>query len=197
MDVLYLTEERISFSGTVVRGGQIHVERVVRGLRERGHEVSLVDRNSDPERPFQYSVAPLLRFGVDPARVFVRAVSVGRYADADVVVSKTRKTYLPGVAAARALGVPHVVHVGSSLDRPVAGPYDRVNAASFAARLRAPHDGYFVVCDHIGEQLRERGGRSRPRLRRQKRRRHGPLPPRRGPPAPRRDRPTPARRAGR
>jgi len=36
MNVLYLTEEPISFSGTMVRGGQIHVRNVVEGLRERG-----------------------------------------------------------------------------------------------------------------------------------------------------------------
>ncbi|WP_303703980.1 hypothetical protein, partial [Haloquadratum walsbyi] len=32
----------------------------------------------------------------------------------DVIVSKTRKTYLTGVFAARSLNVPHVVHIGSS-----------------------------------------------------------------------------------
>jgi glycosyltransferase involved in cell wall biosynthesis len=29
----------------------------------------------------------------------------------------------------------------------------RADLASFRARLRAPHDGYLVVCDHIGRQL--------------------------------------------
>jgi glycosyltransferase involved in cell wall biosynthesis len=74
-----------------------------------------------------------------------------------VIVSKTRKVYLPGLAAARVLGVPHVAHVGSSPDRPTGGIVDRLDTASFASRLRAPHDAYFVVCKALGEDLRSKG----------------------------------------
>jgi glycosyltransferase involved in cell wall biosynthesis len=157
MRILFLTEEQISFSEPLVRGGAIHVRNVVEGLRERGHDVSLLDWNDAPERPFQSSVTPRTRFVDGPLRTAWRAVEVGRKNDVDVLVSKTRKTYLPGLVAARRLGVPHVVHVGSSLDRPDAGLFDRVNMASFVARLRAPHDGYFVVCDHIAAHLIDLG----------------------------------------
>lgn len=157
MRVLLLTEERISFTDALTRGGAIHVRNVARGLGERGHDVILIDWNPEPERPWQLSVSPRTRFVDGPLRTFARAVAVGRTTDLDAIVSKTRKTYLPGLCAARRLGVPHVVHVGSSLDRPRAGVLDRVNMASFESRLRAPHDGYFVVCDHIAAQLRDRG----------------------------------------
>jgi glycosyltransferase involved in cell wall biosynthesis len=157
MRILFLTEERISFSEPLVRGGAIHVRNVVTGLRERGHETFLVDWNETPEKPFQSSVTPRRRFVDGALRTAWHAVKVGRGGDVDVIVSKTRKTYLPGLLAARMLDVPHVVHVGSSLDRPVAGPLDRADMTSFVARLRAPHDGYFVVCDHIAGQLRDRG----------------------------------------
>lgn len=157
MRVLFLTEERISFSEPLVRGGAIHVRNVVDGLRERGHDVVLMDWNESPERSFQASVTPRTRFVEGPVRTAFRASAVCRRRDVDVVVSKTRKTYLPGLLAARAAAIPHVVHVGSSLDRPVSGALDRANVASMAARLRAPHDGYFVVCRHISDQLRDRG----------------------------------------
>ncbi|WP_299263754.1 glycosyltransferase family 4 protein [Halorientalis sp.] len=157
MRVLYLTEEAISFTDAMVRGGAIHVRNVVIGLRDRGHEVILLDWNDTPERPFQASVAPRTRFVDGPLRTVSQAVRLGGRRTVDVVVSKTRKTYLPGLFAARRLGVPHIVHVGSSLDPPVEGLLERVNLASFSARLRVPHDGYFVVCDHIGAQLIERG----------------------------------------
>jgi glycosyltransferase involved in cell wall biosynthesis len=158
MRVLYLTEESITFSGVLVRGGAIHVRNVVSGLRDRGHEVFLVDWNDDPERPYQRSVQPATRFVDGPVRTARRAVAVAREEAVDVVVSKTRKTYLPGLVAARAVGVPHVVHVGTS-PQPVdgAGTIDRLDALSFDLRLRAPHDGYLVVGDHIGGQLRSRG----------------------------------------
>lgn len=157
MRVLYLTEEAITFSDAMVRGGAIHVRNVVTGLRERGHDVTLLDWNDAPEQPFQSSVTPRSRFVVGPLMTLERAVYVGNRRSVDVVVSKTRKIYLPGLLAARRLGVPHVVHVGSSLDPPVDGLLGRLDLASFATRLRAPHDGYFVVCDYIGSQLRARG----------------------------------------
>ncbi|SFS06567.1 Glycosyltransferase involved in cell wall bisynthesis [Halomicrobium zhouii] len=157
MRILFLTEERISFSDALVRGGAIHVRNVVQGLRERRHDVLLLDWNENPERNFQRSVDPLSRFVEGPTRTAVHATHVARRHDVDVIVSKTRKTYLPGLIASRAAGVPHVVHVGSSLDRPVAGAADRLNVASMAARLRAPHDAYFVVCEYIRDQLLDRG----------------------------------------
>lgn len=157
MRVLFLTEERISFSEPLVRGGAIHVRNVVRGLRDRGHEVVLQDWNETPERSFQRSISPRTRFVEGPLRTAFAALVTGRRREIDVIVSKTRKTYLPGLFAATLLGVPHVVHVGSSLDRPTADLGDRLNVASFAGRLRAPHRGYFVVCDHIAAQLRDRG----------------------------------------
>jgi glycosyltransferase involved in cell wall biosynthesis len=157
MRVLFLTEECISFSGSLVRGGAIHVRNVVSGLRDRGHEVFLLDWNSDPGRPFQISLSPRSRFVEGPLRTTFRAIRVGHRQEIDVVVSKTRKTYLPGLVAARRLGVPHVIHVGSSLDPPIESLSAKLDLASFVARLRAPHDAYFVVCDYISDQLRERG----------------------------------------
>jgi starch synthase len=157
MRVLYLTEEAISFSGALVRGGAIHVRNVVMGLRDRGHDVHLVDWNDDSEEPFQHSVDPWVHPIEGALRTYQRTLEAGRAQEIDVVVSKTRKTYLPGWIAAHRLDVPHVVHVGSSLDRPTAGTVDRLDMASFRARLRVPHDGYFVVCEHIADQLRARG----------------------------------------
>lgn len=157
MRVLYLTEEAISFSNALVRGGAIHVRNVVTGLRERGHEVILLDWNSSPERPFQLSIEPRSRFVEGPIRTAHHAIRVGQKKDVDVVISKTRKTYFPGLFASRQLGVPHVVHVGSSLNPPIKNLATRLDVASFSVRLRAPHDGYFVVCTHIGNQLRARG----------------------------------------
>lgn len=157
MRILYLTEEAISFSDALVRGGAIHVRNVVTGLRERGHDVILLDWNPTPERSFQRSLSVRTRFVVGPLRTLRRAVAIGRQQDIDVIVSKTRKTYLPGLIAARQLDVPHVVHVGSSLNSPVNGILDRLDTRSFSARLRAPHDGYLIVCNYIGRQLRERG----------------------------------------
>ncbi|MBX0285489.1 glycosyltransferase family 4 protein [Halomicroarcula sp. F28] len=157
MRVLYLTEEAISFSDAMVRGGAIHVRNVVTGLRDRGHDVTLLDWNLAPEREFQRSISPRTRFVWGPLLTLDRAVDIGRQQDIDVVVSKSRKTYLPGLVAARRLGVPHVVHVGSSLNPPVDGLGGQLDNASFSARLRAPHDGYLVVCDYIGRQLRNRG----------------------------------------
>lgn len=153
MRILYLTEEPITFSGTMVRGGQIHVRNVVEGLRENGHDVYLVDWNSEPEQAFQYSISPRSRFVIDPIRTFRRTVSVGRKSDVDIVVSKTRKTYLPGLIAARRLGIPHVAHVGSSPGKPEGRILDRIDGASVVVRLKVPHDGYFVVCNAIADDL--------------------------------------------
>lgn len=153
MNVLYLTEEPITFSGTMVRGGQIHVRNVVNGLRERGHDVHLVDWNDTPERPYQHSVSPRIRYGLDPLRAAARSVAVGREVGTDVVISKTRKTYVPGLAAAQALGLPHVVHVGSSPGSTDDGLGATVDRLSVRSRLRAPHDGYFVVCDALRKEL--------------------------------------------
>lgn len=157
MNILFLTEEAISFSGTMVRGGQIHVRNVVSGLRTRGHDVRLIDWNEEPERSFQHSLSPRFRFGLDPTRTLVRAISVGRQMNADAIISKTRKTYLAGLGAAAALDIPHIVHVGSSL-----GPIGdellrRLLSESFEARLRAPHDAYFVVCQAIGDDIEALG----------------------------------------
>jgi len=157
MNVLFLTEEPITFSGTMVRGGQIHVRNVVTGLRDRGHNVHLVDWNTDRETAFQHSVTPKLRFVLDPIRTVRQAIRTGRDIDTDVIVSKTRKTYLPGFITAAVLNVPHVVHVGSSLSPPTASLIDRLDNASFASRIRAPHDGFMVVCRAIGEELKDRG----------------------------------------
>ena len=157
MRLLYLTEEPISFSGTMVRGGQIHVRNVVSGLRARDHDVRLIDWNNEPECSFQHSLSPRFRFGLDPTRTLVRAISVGRQIDADAIISKTRKTYLAGLGAAAALDIPHVVHVGSS-PTPISGSmYDRLLDKSFEARLCAPHDAYFVVCQAIGAELEALG----------------------------------------
>lgn len=157
MNVLYLTEEPITFSGTMVRGGQIHVRNVVEGLRERGHDVHLVDWNDTPEEPYQHSVSPKVRYGIDPLRAAVQSVTVGREVGTDIVVSKTRKTYLPGLAAARALGVPHVVHVGSSPGSTEDGIGAALDRLSVRSRLGAPNDGYFVVCDALRQELTEIG----------------------------------------
>jgi len=157
MNVLFLTEEPITFSGTMVRGGQIHVRNVVDGLRDRGHDVHLVDWNAEPEADFQHPVTPKLRFVVDPIRTVRQAIRTGRDIDVDVIVSKTRKTYLPGLVTATILDVPHVIHVGSSLSPPTNGWVDRIDNASFASRIRLPHDAYMVVCNAIGEELQGRG----------------------------------------
>lgn len=157
MRILFLTEERISFTEPMVRGGAIHVRNVVEGLRNRGHEVFLQDWNDTPERSFQLSITPRSRFVEGPIRTAASAYQTCRRYDIDVIVSKTRKTYLPGLVAARGAGILHVAHVGSSLDRPITGFVDRVNVASVATRLRAPHDAYLVVCEYISEQLRRRG----------------------------------------
>jgi len=157
VNILFLTEEPITFSGTMVRGGQIHVRNVIEGLRERGHNVHLVDWNENPETDFQHSIAPTLRFVIDPARTVRQAIGVGRDIDVDVVISKTRKTYIPGLVAANMLNVPHVVHIGSSLDPSVDGLLDRFDNASFVSRIRAPHDAYLVVCDAISRELQQRG----------------------------------------
>ena len=157
MRLCYLTEESISFREPLSRGGAIHARNVVCGLRERGHEVFLLDWNTHRERPFHRPLRPRSRFVLDPLRTVRHAISVGRATDVDAIVSKTRKTYLPGLVAARRLDVPHVVHVGSSLDAHAgADPIDRIDAASFEYRLCAPHDSYLVVCGTITAQLRER-----------------------------------------
>lgn len=153
MRILYLTEEPITFSGTMVRGGQIHVRNVIEGLREKGHDVYLLDWNDTPEKAYQRSLSPGIRYVVDPSRTTVRAVSVGREVGIDIVVSKTRKTYLPGLAAARTLGVPHVVHVGSSPESSDDGVSGTINTLSARSRLQAPHDGYFVVCEALRDEL--------------------------------------------
>jgi len=157
VQVLYLTEESITFSGSLVRGGAILVRNVVEGLRERGHDVHLIDWGGGVERPYQHTVDPGVRFVLGPTRTYRRAVDVGRREDVDVVVSKTRKTYLPGLLAARRLGVPHVVHVGSLPEPTGSGALARLDAASFAGRLGLPHDGYLVVCEAIAAALERRG----------------------------------------
>lgn len=155
MQILYLTEEQISFSEAQVRGGAIHVKKVVEGLRDRGHDVFLLDWNSTPEREFQTSVSPRMRFVDGALQTAHRAKRVGEKVDVDVIISKTRKTYLPGLVAATRLGVPHVVHVGSTLDAP--GNWRRrFDTLSMSLRLRTPHDAYFVVCEYITAQLRAR-----------------------------------------
>lgn len=157
MHVLYLTEEQITFSGSMVRGGQIHVRNVVEGLRECGHDVHLIDWNSEPERKYQHSIAPRSRFVVDPARTLRRAISVGQEVNTDVIVSKTRKTYLPGVLAARMLDVPHVVHVGSS-PRTIGNSFsNQIEGVSIRSRLKLSHGGYFVVCESITKDLSRLG----------------------------------------
>lgn len=157
MRILYLTEEPITFSGTMVRGGQIHVRNVITGLQQKGHEVHLIDWNSEPEKEFQHSLIPQGRFVLDPLRTVRHAYAVGVKSDIDIVISKTRKTYLPGLLAARLLGVPHIVHVGSS-PRPISESFvDRVDNTSAVSRIKAPHDGYFVVCDAISRDLQELG----------------------------------------
>jgi glycosyltransferase involved in cell wall biosynthesis len=156
--VLYLTEEPIRFTEPMVRGGAIHVRNVVEGLRARGHEVALVDWNDSPDRPYQHSVSPRSRFVDGAVRTAIRATAVGRRRQVQVVVSKTRKTYLPGLLAARRLGVPHVAHVGSSLESR-SGLANQLSGRSFELRLRAPHDAYFVVCDAIADELRARNVR--------------------------------------
>lgn len=143
------------FSGEMVRGGQIHIRNVVEGLRERGHEVHIVDWKELSERTYQHSVSPMMRYGVDPLRTAVRSVSVGWKTDTDIIISKTRKTYIPGLLAARALGVPHVVHVGSSLS--ATDQSKLTDMISVTLRLQAPHDAYFVVGTNIAAELRERG----------------------------------------
>jgi len=157
MRVLYLTEESISFSDALVRGGAIHVRNVVTGLRKRGHEVILLDWNETPECSFQVSVDPRTRFIDGPLRTLSRAVRVGKRRNIDVIISKTRKTYLSGLLTARILGIPHFVHVGSSLNAPTDGVLDQLSAASLTTRLRAPHDGYLTVCEYIAAQLRGQG----------------------------------------
>jgi len=158
MRILYLTEESIDVSGTMVRGGAIHVAKVVRALRDRGHTVGLLDWNTESSGERRGSVRPATRFVDGPVRTCRTAVGLGREMDAEVLVSKTRKTYLPGLLAARLLGVPHVAHVGTTLDAPRgAGLLDRLDSRSFELRLRAGHDGYLVVCEYIGDQLRSRG----------------------------------------
>lgn len=154
--ILYLTEEPIQFTDPMVRGGAIHVRNVVAGLRERGHEVKLIDWNRRPDRSFQHSVAPHSRFVDGPLRTIRRATAIGHEMGAEVLVSKTRKTYLPSLIAARRLGVPHVVHVGSSLE-PRVGIGNWLSAQSFALQLRAPHDAYFVVCEAIASELQAHG----------------------------------------
>lgn len=157
MRILFVSEERIEFSGAMIRGGQIHVRNVVQGLRNRGHEVKLVDWNPAPDRPFQESIAPRTRFVEGPIRTYQKLRRVGRSFEPDVIISKTRKVYLPGLAASKTLDIPHVVHVGSSLDPPTRGVIEWLDAGSFATRLRAPHDAYLVVCNTIGDELRRRG----------------------------------------
>ena len=157
MRLLYLTEEEISFSDALVRGGAIHVRNVVVGLQRRGHDVTLIDWNTAPERSFQTSVSPRSRFVEGPTKTFLRAIQIGSQKSADVIISKTRKTYLPGLFAARWLGIPHVVHVGSGIAPVGRGLRPRLESLSVAGRLRAPHSGYLVVCDQIGRQLKSRG----------------------------------------
>ncbi|MGM0718395.1 MAG: glycosyltransferase family 4 protein [Halobacteriota archaeon] len=153
MNVLYLTEEPITFSGTMVRGGQIHVRNVVQGLRERGHNVHLVDWSDSPEEPYQHSIPTALRYGVDPFRTAVRSSLIGRQTDVDIVVSKTRKVYIPGLLTARILDVPHVIHVGSSPWSVSDSILGKISTFSIQSRIRAPHDGYLIVCEALRNEL--------------------------------------------
>jgi hypothetical protein len=135
MRLLYLTEETISFDRTLVRGGAIHVWWVVSGLRERGHDCHLLDWHAGPDREWHTSLAPASRFVDGAVRTFLAGRRIARRRSVDVVVSKTRKTYLPGLAVARAVGVPHVVHVGSLPEAASTGLVDRADAgktSSFA-----------------------------------------------------------------
>ena len=157
MNILYLTEEQIQFSGAMTRGGAIHVRRIVDGLRERNHQVELIDWNDHPERSYQHSLSPTLRFGLDPTRTALSAVQVGKRMEVDVILSKTRKTYLPGLIASQWLNVPHVAHIGTVPDSTTHGLIGRMNGISVSMRLRAPHDAYFVVGDSVRDVLRERG----------------------------------------
>lgn len=157
MRLLVLTGDAVRFGDPPVGGGPLHVRQVVTGLRERGHDARLIDWNDTPERSFQRSVAPLSGTVDGPLRTARRAVSVGRAADAEVVVSKTPGTYLPGLYASRRLSVPHVVHVESSFERPPAGYRERVGQLSVDLRLRAPHDAYFVDTRYLAERLGIRG----------------------------------------
>jgi len=157
VNVLYLTEEFITFSGTMVRGGQIHVRNVVEGLRNRGHDVHLIDWSDTSEKEYQHSLSPAMKYGIDPARTAARSVLIGRQTDTDVVVSKTRKTYSPGLVAARILDVPHVVHLGSSPRSTSEGAAGRIATFSIQSRIRAPHDGYLVVCNALRDELLEIG----------------------------------------
>jgi glycosyltransferase involved in cell wall biosynthesis len=157
MRVLYLTEERITHGDPLVRGGAIHVQRVCAGLSDRGHDVLLVDWNDDPADETALSVAPRLRVADGALRTLLRTLEVCRTTDVDAIVSKTRKTYHAGWLAGQLLDVPHVVHVGSSLDRPASGLDDRFSMAWFGALLSLPHDGYLVVCEHVADQLAARG----------------------------------------
>lgn len=157
MRVLFVTEEPIDFSGTMVRGGQIHIRNVISGLQSRGHDIHLIDWNDNPTKSFQHSISPSTRFVDGPLRTFRQTVSVGQSINPDIIISKTRKTYLPGLVAARQIGVPHIVHVGSSLEPPIDGAIDWLDAKSFVTRLRAPHDGYFVVCEALSDELCRRG----------------------------------------
>lgn len=157
MRLLYVTEEAIPFDRALVRGGAIHVRRVVSGLRRRGHDCHLVDWHTDATADWHTSVRPRSRFVDGPVRTLAAGLTVARRASVDVVVSKTRKTYLPGLAVARAVGVPHVVHVGSLPEATGDGLFERVDTASFRGRLRAPHDAWFVVCDAIRASLADAG----------------------------------------
>jgi hypothetical protein len=60
MQILFVTEELIRFSVTMVRGGQIHIRNVVEGLRDRGHDAHLTDWNSDPDDRFSTQSHPVL-----------------------------------------------------------------------------------------------------------------------------------------
>lgn len=158
MRILYLTEEPISFSGTMVRGGQIHVQRVVSGLRERGHDVHVIDWNSEnDDRRFHHSLRPRLRFGIDPSRTALYALGIARNVEPDVIISKTRKTYLPGLIVARLVGSPHVVHVGSSPGSVNGSLGSKLEMASIVGRLHAGHDAFFVVCDALASELENFG----------------------------------------
>lgn len=161
MRLLYLTEEPIPVSETAVRGGVIHVKRVVAGLRDRGHDVHLLDWQSDSDATFHHTVRPIARVGVGAVQTYRAAVRLARTHDIDAIISKTRKTYAPGFLAARRVDVPHLVHVGSSLDPPTDSVLDRINKRSFSSRLSLPHDGYLVVCGTIRQELRERGVQGR------------------------------------
>ncbi|MDZ7850718.1 MAG: glycosyltransferase family 4 protein [Halodesulfurarchaeum sp.] len=159
MKALYITEESISFSDSMVRGGQIHVRNVVKGLRNRGHDIHLLDWNTtDDDFPFHHSLKPQFRVAIDPLRTVLQARNLAKSIEANVIISKTRKTYVPGKTVARLLNIPHVIQVGSSPKSVNKSNFlNRIETESIIRRLRFGHDGYFAVSESIANDLGEIG----------------------------------------